>query len=492
MGDSPIKPRQGALVTYGIAQSLLSLLFLVLSLLQPSETGRAVFLGQSWQRLTVSSFLLVAWIASAGLVILLLRRSGFEASLARRFQAGLHLPALGSALLLILCGAALLIPNALNGVTAIDGYLEGLQALAGWLLVSGCALAATALALGETGRDGEALGFVLIVSICVLGMLSHVRLWPRSEDRNDDIYFTYLEGDRLLHGENPYARILLGDMRENEKYATYLPLFYYLSAGTQLLGFSQYSQWLGLWRILLLLAGSWIAVCLFHRSWASRLRLFAVAAALFWLFNRWTLHVSISADLDFLPLALLLTAWALLGKRPRAALVVLGASIAIKHYSAFLAPLFLMHLWRNPAESKTRIWKDLLLLGSVPLIASLPFLCLDAEAFVKSILFSLSRNPMATGDVHSLDALLGWSGWAARLPMIGLLLLIYVAVWRGRLGAYASSLLVMATVTFFNSVFFTSYMVWVMPFVPLACLEAFPRANATPDSVGKPTHADGA
>ena len=65
MDDSPIKPRQGALVTYGIAQSLLSLLFLVLSLLQPSETGRAVFLGQSWQRLTVSSFLLVAWIASA-------------------------------------------------------------------------------------------------------------------------------------------------------------------------------------------------------------------------------------------------------------------------------------------------------------------------------------------------------------------------------------------------------------------------------------------
>jgi len=386
----------------------------------------------------------------------------------------------------------LLIPDALGAADAMADYLDRLQPLAGWLFLSGCALAVTIQALTQTGRTLEALAFFLVVSICLLGMLAHVRLWPKSEDRNDDIYFTFLEGDRLLRGENPYARVLEGDMRENEKYATYLPLFYYLSAGTQLLGFSQYSQWLGLWRILFLLAGSWIAVCLFHRSWASRLRLFAVAAALFWLFNRWTLHVSISADLDFLPLALLLTAWALLGKRPRAALVVLGASIAIKHYSAFLAPLFLMHLWRNPAESKTRIWKDLLLLGSVPLIASLPFLCLDAEAFVKSILFSLSRNPMATGDVHSLDALLGWSGWAARLPMIGLLLLIYVAVWRGRLGAYASSLLVMATVTFFNSVFFTSYMVWVMPFVPLACLEAFPRANATPDSVGKPTHADGA
>ncbi|HLF80162.1 MAG TPA: hypothetical protein VI410_00200, partial [Anaerolineales bacterium] len=318
MDDSPIKPRQGALVTYGIAQSLLSLLFLVLSLLQPSETGRAVFLGQSWQRLTVSSFLLVAWIASAGLVILLLRRSGFEASLARRFQAGLHLPALGSALLLILCGAALLIPNALNGVTAIDGYLEGLQALAGWLLLSGCALAATALVVGETGRDGEALGFVLIVSICILGMLGHVRLWPKGEDRNDDIYFTFLEGDRLLRGENPYSRVLEGDMRENEKYATYLPLFYYLSAGVQRLGLVEYPQWVAFWRLVFLAASSWIAICIFLRAWATRLKVFAVAASLFWLFNRWTLHVSISADLDFLPLALLLTSWALLGKRPRA------------------------------------------------------------------------------------------------------------------------------------------------------------------------------
>jgi hypothetical protein len=62
--------------------------------------------------------------------------------------------------------------------------------------------------------------------------------------------------------------------------------------------------------------------------------------------------------------------------------------------------------------------------------------------------------------------------------MLGLVLLIYAAVWRGRLGPYTSSLLVMATVTFFNSVFFTSYMVWVMPFVPLAAVEAFPRLAA--------------
>jgi len=484
MNDSPTKSAQGTLSAYGITQTLLSLLFLALSVLRRSEPGRALFLGLSWQRLAVSLVLLLATLGAIATLILVLRRHDSVSALAERLHGNLHLPALGLAVLLMLSGAALLIPDALGAADAIADYLDRLQPLAGWLFLSGCALAVTILALTQSGRSMQALAFSLVVSICLLGMLAHVRLWPKSEDRNDDIYFTYVEGDRLLNGVNPYARVLEGDMRENEKYATYLPLFYYLAAGVQLLGLVEYPQWLAFWRLVFLLACSWIATCIFLRAWATRLRAFAVAASLFWLFNRWTLHVSISADLDFLPLALLLTSWALLGKRPRAALVVFGASIAIKHYGAFLAPLFLMSVWRSSPDPKARIWKDLLLLGSVPLIASLPFLFLDAEAFAKSILFSVSRNPMATGDIHSLDALLGWSGWAARIPMIGLLGLIYVAVWRGRLGAYASSLLVLATVTFFNSVFFTSYMVWVVPFVPLACLEAFPRAFAVGDSPG--------
>ena len=477
MNDSPTRSVQVTLSACGIGQTLLSLVFLTLSLLQPSEADRALFLGLSWQRLAVSLLLLLAGLGASAILILALRRHASVSALAQRLQGNLHLPALGLALLLILSGAAVLISDALGAAAAIADYLHGLLPLAGWLFLSGCALAVTILALTQTARSREVIAFSLVASICLLGMLIQVRLWPKGEDLNDDIYFTFLEGDRLLSGVNPYARVLEGDMRENEKYATYLPLFYYLSAGIQRLGLVEYAQWVAFWRLVFLIASSWIATTVFLEAWSTRLKAFAVAASLFWLFNRWTLHVSISADLDFLPLALLLTAWALLEKRPRAALVVLGTSIAIKHYGVFLVPLFLMSIWRTSTDPKARIWKDLLLLGSVPLIASLPFLVLDAEALVKSILFSLNRNPMATGDLYSVDALLGWSGWAARIPMFGLIVLIYVAVWRGRLGAYASSLLVLATVTFFNSVFFTSYMVWIMPFVPLACLEAFPHAD---------------
>lgn len=472
---SSTKFARGTLTAHGIAQALLSTFFLILSLRQPSEAGRAVLLGLSWQRLAVASILLATAGGASAFLVLIFRRPNLASAISRRLRGTGHSLSLGAAPLLITGGAALLVPDALHTASATAIYLDRLQPLAAWLLLSGCALAASALALKETGRTMETLGFVLIVSIGLLGMLAHVRIWPGSEDRNDDIYFTYLEGDRLLHGENPYARVLEGDMRENQKYATYLPLFYYLSAGAQLGGLAEYTQWAAFWRIAFLLAGTWIAVCIFLRAWATRVKAIAVFGSIFWLFNRWTLHVVISADLDLLPLALLLIAWALLPKRPRAALIVLGTSLAVKHYAIFLAPLFFAHIWRTTADLKARWWKDVLLLGSIPLIASLPFLFLGAEAFVKSILFSLSRQPMASGDVFSLDALLGWSGWAARLPMLGLILLTYAFVWRGGLGPYVSSLLVMATVTFFNSVFFTSYMVWVVPFVPLACIEAFSR-----------------
>jgi hypothetical protein len=78
MNDSPPQSAQGILSVYGITQTLLSLLFLVLSLLQPSETGRAVFLGQSWQRLAVSLILLLAALGAFAMLIPVRRGRGSE------------------------------------------------------------------------------------------------------------------------------------------------------------------------------------------------------------------------------------------------------------------------------------------------------------------------------------------------------------------------------------------------------------------------------
>jgi hypothetical protein len=65
-----------------------------------------------------------------------------------------------------------------------------------------------------------------------------------------DVYYVWIEGKRIINGENPYARVLEGNMLDNNKYATYFPVFYWLSAFTQLAGFRDYSTWILFWKII--------------------------------------------------------------------------------------------------------------------------------------------------------------------------------------------------------------------------------------------------
>ena len=76
---------------------------------------------------------------------------------------------------------------------------------------------------------------------------------PAAErERGPDIYFVWRDGTRLAAGENPYESILGGNMRENRKYPTYLPLYYVLVAGAHHLGVTEYRGWMRLWRPLVL------------------------------------------------------------------------------------------------------------------------------------------------------------------------------------------------------------------------------------------------
>src|SRR4051812_13020149 len=62
------------------------------------------------------------------------------------------------------------------------------------------------------------------------------RPWWRSEwppNWFEDISYIWFEGYHIKHGENPYSRIAGKDLRFNEKFATYLPLFYLAAAATE-------------------------------------------------------------------------------------------------------------------------------------------------------------------------------------------------------------------------------------------------------------------
>jgi uncharacterized membrane protein len=297
------------------------------------------------------------------------------------------------------------------------------------------------------------------------------------EHGRPDIYYIWLDGSRLAAGENPYARILTGNMRENRKYPTYLPLFYILVAGTHGLGLTEYDDWLRLWRLVVLASQVGIGFLLFVACRRAGHPVLGVFAALFWSLNRWTLYVAKVAQVDFLPILCLLGSMLLFETRRRTSLLLLGLSLALKQIAVFVTPLYLVWTWRRASDPSARLREAARAAGCIALLPgllSLPFVAWNAEAFVRSILFSATRDADSHVRALSFDAQLGLTGLAARLPMLLLMALVLVAAARGEIGRYLAVLLVLATFLDFNTVFFLQYGAWIVPFLVLAILDRRP------------------
>jgi uncharacterized membrane protein len=316
----------------------------------------------------------------------------------------------------------------------------------------------------------------LFLIIALLGVFVHARLWGTLQsDNRPDVYYSYLEGRRLAAGENPYARILLGDMRSNDKYATYFPLFYLLSAGVQWAGLEKYPDWIAFWRVIFLICNLGIAYLIFRICVERDQLLLGVFGALFWLLNRWTLNVTLIDHLDFPPLFLFLLSLKLVPRRFSLACLLFGLSLALKQIAILALPLYLIWSWQIERPDRLRhLLKDLALIIAIPLLVSIPFLVWNAEGYVKSLFFSVSRLPDDHFDAPSLDALFGIVGLPARLPMIFFLGLTYTLAILRRLPKYASNLLVMAIIFGFSSVLYRQYLAWLVPFLPLTILELIP------------------
>ena len=297
---------------------------------------------------------------------------------------------------------------------------------------------------------------------------------PDAERGRQDIYFVWRDGSRLAVGENPYESILSGNMQENRKYPTYLPLYYVLAAGAYRLGVTEYGDWMRLWRPLVLASHLGIAVLLLVACWRAGHPVLGMFAALFWGLNRWTLFVVKVAHVDFPPLLCLLGSLLLFETRRRTSLLLFGLSLALKQIAVFVTPLYLVWAWRDTREAEARLPQTARTAGwiaLVPGLASLPFLVWNAEAFVRSVLFSVTRNPDSHVSAASLDDKVGLVGLFGRLPMLALMGLVRVAAARGEIGRYLAVLLLLAVFVDFNSVLFLQYMVWLTPFLVLAALD---------------------
>ncbi len=301
-----------------------------------------------------------------------------------------------------------------------------------------------------------------------------------------DIFAVFGEGDRLQRGENPYEQILAPnvDMKWNQTIATYFPAFYYLSWFSQEIGLEDYVQWLGFWRVIFLAFNLGIAYILFYVPYfRSKSLTLAIFSALFWLFSRWTLHITMIYHLEFIAIFFLLLSLTLLPKNQKWSFFFFGASLAIKQIAIFMIPLYLIWAWQL-SKDKNKPVKNfgllILLMACLPFFLSFPFLIWNFEGFIKSVLISATRVSESHFGVPSLDMLFGLSGIPAKLPMLGMLVIVYVLAWKQKINYFVSALFVMIVFVDFNSVLFRQYMAWIVPLIPLAICHTVQKLENTP------------
>jgi uncharacterized membrane protein len=338
------------------------------------------------------------------------------------------------------------------------------------------------------GIEARSIPFWIAVAIVVVATVATNRAYFGYVDRNADIAFIFRDTLTLADGGSPYTRILAGDMRTNDKYSTYFPLFYYASALTQRLGLRVYGEWLAFWRVVFAGFDIAIALLLLVTVWRRGLAWLAVFAALFWTLNRWVLFEIMVAQIDFIPIFFLLAALVLLERRSDAAALLFGVSLATKQIAIFLVPLFLAYAWRQAApELRVRATlRALALIAAVPLLVSLPFLVTEPDAYVRSILFSATRLPRSHFGAPSIDEAMGLVGLPAKIPMLGLMAIVYVYALRGRIGMALACLLVMSVFVDFNSVLYTHYPCWVVPLLVLAACDAMAPPVRVEPAVARP------
>lgn len=324
------------------------------------------------------------------------------------------------------------------------------------------------------------LAAVAVLGIVFVAIRVHLRFWS-IDTVGYDTYYSWVEGRRILRGQNPYERILHGSMEENNKYATYFPLFYEASALAQERGLRQYHEWIGFWRYIFLFCnvavGLLVGGILFsRRTWG-----LALLGIPFWFFNRWTLNTSESAALDFIPIFFMVLSLALFPTHRRTSLLLYSFSLATKQIAIFLVPLYLIWEYQESRSARKTIVAGLWI-ASIPLLSSIPFLAWNAEGFIKSIAFSGTRGALNHFAASSFDAILGLSGLVARIPMLMMLGAAYLAAWQRSMGRYGAAMMVMAIFITFNSVLFEHYPVWLMPLLPLAAGEWFAPPRQLPEA----------
>lgn len=331
-----------------------------------------------------------------------------------------------------------------------------------------------------------------LILIAVLALVIHSQFWQFSVDelKQEDIYFIWSEGKRIALGENPYGRILNSDLRINDKYPTYFPVTYLAIALFHKLGFTEFQDWLIIWRPLSWLFHVGLVVLIFRAFQRRGVWLLGAVSVGILVFGRWSLYIVRVHHVEFAAIFFLIYSLVILKKRTQLSLFMYSLSLGIKHIAVFLLPLYLIYLWieANRGDRFRKVGLGILLILSVPVLTSLPFIVLNAESFFKSIAFSATRyGAVHVGGAPSIDLFIAkifpwFVGFKAKLIMLSLMGLTYLSFWREKIHVFIASTITMMIFLYFNSVLFLQYFIWPLSLLLLAFSEVVGSKVADDDA----------
>jgi uncharacterized membrane protein len=280
----------------------------------------------------------------------------------------------------------------------------------------------------------------------------------RSNEK-EDIYYVYLEGSRILKGENPYERVLGSDMLHNDKFSTYFPGIYLISASIQVAGYDDFEGWHEVWTILnigiLFLIGLLIFLDLEKRSSL----LLAIFGLIILYFHSYSIIILRINHIDFIAILFLVLSLKVIERKPLLSLVFFGLSLSMKHMAIFAAPLYLFTL-RDSIGWRRSFTYCVAGIGLPIVVFSLPFIIWNAQGFFKSILFSATRLSGSHFKTLAASTLVGAEGLIGKLPMLLLFFIIYYLNYTRKIGIRTGVFLILAVFIGFNSVLFVQYLIW--------------------------------
>ena len=308
------------------------------------------------------------------------------------------------------------------------------------------------------------------IAIVLIALTVHNKNYGKVK-KFEDIYYLYSDSKTISKGGNPYLRTLDGDMRNNNKYSTYFPMFFELGALTIKMGLKEYSDWLKFWQIIFLISVFAAGFMIFHIiHWSTQKWYLALFGTVFFIFNRMTINISVIEHIDILSIFFLLLSLSMLKSNFKWALIWFGVSLAIKQVAIFMVPLYFIWAWQQKPGLKNQL-QTLLWGGLVPIVTALPFLIWNFKAFIYSVFFSATRYAASHMRIKSFDDLHGWVGLPAKIPMLIMMIAVFILAARKHLPPFASSFMIMTIFIGYNSVLMNQYLVWPVALLPLLFVE---------------------